>query len=152
MAGLKAAKTTNGESNKERRQQKAKTTKSDGVFLFLLALGALQQRGPVKVANDRHTRGWLVLSPDPASTSPIATQLRIEHDGRVVRTFKTEQVFWSWGFEPGSKRVAFHTGPTHGEPASHCELHDIATGKLVASWDGDLQSSAKPGWTKVLDH
>ena len=124
----------------------------NGAFLFLLALGAFQQRGPVKVADDRHTRGWVILSANPAGTSPIATQLRMVRDGRVVRIFTTEQVFWSWGFEPGSKRVAFHTGPAHGEPTSHCELHDIATGTLVASWDGDLQSSARPGWTKVLDH
>ena len=123
-----------------------------GAFLFLLALGARQQRGAVEVADDRHTRGWLILSPNPAGTSPIATQLRISRDGRVIRTFTTEQVFWSWAFEPGSKRVAFHTGPTHGEPASHCELHDIATGKLIESWDGDLQSVARPTWTKVLHH
>ena len=121
-------------------------------FLFLVALGAMQQRGPVNVADDGHTRGWLILSSNPAGTSPIATQLRISRDGRVVRTFTTEQVFWSWGFEPGSKRVAFHTGPTHGEPASHCELHDIATGKLIDSWDGDLQSAARPKWSKILHH
>jgi hypothetical protein len=123
-----------------------------GLSVFLLTLGALQQRGKVKVADDGHTRGWLILSPNPAGTSPMATQLRIARDRRIVRTFATEQVFWSWGFESGSKRVAFHTGPTHGEPVSHCELHDIATGKLVESWDGDLQSATRPKWTKVLDH
>ena len=123
-----------------------------GAFFFLLMLGVFQQRGAARVADDRHTRGWLILSADPAGTSPIATQLRISRDGRVVRTFATEQVFWSWGFEPGSKRVAFHTGPTHGERVSHCELHDIATGKLVESWDGDLESNSRPRWTKVLDH
>lgn len=119
---------------------------------LLVTLGALQERGVVKVADDRHTRGWLILSPNPAGTSPVATQLRITRDGRAVRTFTTEQVFWSWGFEPGSKRLAFHTGPVHGEAFSHCELHDIATGKLIESWDGDLQSPTRPTWTRVLDH
>jgi hypothetical protein len=123
-----------------------------GAFFFLLVLGTLQQRGVVKVADDHHTRGWLILSSNPAGTSPVATQLRIARDGQVVRTFTTEQVFWSWGFEAGSRRVAFHTGPSHGERSSHCELHDIVTGKLLDSWDGDLQSAARPRWTGVLDH
>lgn len=125
-----------------------------GVWQVLLValFQAGAPRGPIKSADDHRTRGWLVPSADPDGSAPIATRLRIERDGKLVRVFTVQQVFWSWGFEPGSKRIAFHTGPTHGERSSHCELHDLATGKLVATWDGELDDPKRPAWTRVLDH
>jgi hypothetical protein len=31
-------------------------------------------------------------------------------------------------------------------------LHDVQTGRLLASWDGDLDNPDRPAWTKRLDH
>jgi hypothetical protein len=106
----------------------------------------------VKVAEDQQTAGWLILYKDPDGSSPFAGKLVVWRDGRILRSFAAEQVFWSWSFEHGGEQVAYHVGPTHGETASHCELHDLRTGRRLASWDGDLESSARPAWTKKLDH
>ena len=106
----------------------------------------------IKTAEDRQTLGWLVLYEDPDGGSPLAGKLVVWRDGRVLRKLGTEQVFWSWAFEHGADEVAYHVGPTHGETTSHCELHEVRTGRLLASWDGDLDSAAKPAWTKHLDH
>jgi hypothetical protein len=31
-------------------------------------------------------------------------------------------------------------------------LRDVKTGRLLASWDGDLENATRPEWTKKLDH
>ena len=106
----------------------------------------------INIAEDRQTLGWLVLYEDPDGSSPLAGKLVLWRDGRVLRKFGTAQVFWSWAFEHVAEQVAYHIGPTHGETTSHCELHESRTGRLVASWDGDLDSTARPAWTKHLEH
>lgn len=106
----------------------------------------------IKVAEDNRTAGWLVLFKDPDGGSPVAGKLVVWRDGRIIRSFTADQVFWSWAFDHGAEQAAYHIGPTHGETNSHCELHDLRTGRLLSSWDGDLDSSQRPAWTKKLDH
>ena len=106
----------------------------------------------IKVADNRQIAGWLVLYRDPDGGSPFAGKLILWRSGRIIRTFHTDQTFWSWAFERGAEQVAYHVGPRHGETASHCELHDVRTGRLVESWDGDLTDPGKPTWTRKLDH
>lgn len=106
----------------------------------------------IKVAGDKRTAGWLVLFKDPDGGSPYAGKLVVWSDGRMIRSFTADQTFWSWSFDHRAEQVAYHIGPTHGETNSHCELHDLRTGRLLAAWDGDLDSSHRPAWTKKLDH
>ena len=111
----------------------------------------------VKIADDHRTAGWLILFPDPNNSpiyrsSDIPQSLVIWRNGKIVRTFEPEQTFWSWSFVDGGDRVAYHSGPLHGERSSHCELREVSTGRLLASWDGDLDQADRPGWTKSLDH
>jgi len=106
----------------------------------------------IKIADDKQNVGWLILYGEPGVSTPVAGKLVVWRDGRVLRKFPTAQVFWSWAFEHSGEQVAYHVGPTHGETASHCELRDVKTGRLLASWDGDLDSADKPVWTKHLDH
>jgi len=112
--------------------------------------GQVGIRSP-QVAADGATAGWLVDFADPDSASPYAGTLVIWRAGRVIRRFQSEQAFYSWAFY-GGKQVAFHSGPLHGEAAARCELHDIASGRRLAHWDGDLHSADKPVWTAHLDH
>lgn len=105
-----------------------------------------------QTAEDGQTVGWLVDFADPDNSSPDAEILVIFRAGRIIRRFGTGQVFWSWGFYKQSEQVAYHVGPTHGEESSHCELHDVKTGRLLAQWDGDLDDGRRPAWTKRLDH
>jgi hypothetical protein len=105
----------------------------------------------VEIAADRFTAGWLILYADPDGGTPDAGKLVIWRDGHVVRRFTTGQVFWSWCFQDGGRKVAYHVGPTHGS-SPHFELRDVQTGDLLAAWKGDLENRNRPSWTKGLLH
>ena len=106
----------------------------------------------VKISKDGQTAGWLALYSDPDQGSQLAGTLNLWRNDKIVRTFQTDQTFWSWSFYADAPQVAYHVGPTHGEHASHCELHEIVSGKLLASWEGDLDDPNRPQWTKGLEH
>jgi hypothetical protein len=106
----------------------------------------------VQIAEDGQTAGWLVLYENPDGGSPLAGTLVLWRSGKIMRHIQVSQTFWSWGFYARGEQVAYHVGPTHGETQSHCELHDVASGRFVTSWDGDLENTKRPPWTKVLDH
>ena len=102
----------------------------------------------IKVAPDRKTVGWLVLYPNPDGPGfdSLTGKLVIWRDGKVLQRFDTDQVFCD------GTQVGYHIGPTHGEKASHCELHNVSDGRLVATWDGDLDGSAqRPDWVAFLN-
>ena len=110
-----------------------------------------------KIAADGRTAGWLVLYPNPANDArtkfdDISGSLVIWRGGRIIRTFDTRPTYWSWAFVRQGDQVAYHSGPLHEGPSSHCELRDVNTGRLLASWDGDLEKPDRPEWTKPLDH
>ena len=119
---------------------------------------APRERGQVDVtdgrtAQDGRTVGWLVRYRYGDVPDLIPGTLVVWRAGKIVRCFPAAQVFYSWAFYAGGKQVAYHVGPLHGEPKSHCELHDVKSGRLVASWDGDLDADYnRPPWTKGLDH
>ncbi len=100
------------------------------------------------------TTGWLVQYNVEGVSYPIDGKLILWRNGRIIRRFATEQSFYSWTFVAKGEQVAYHVGPLHGEQKSHCELHDVASGRLIAQWDGDLESLAnnRPAWTKGLNH
>ena len=105
----------------------------------------------VKFSKDGQTAGWLALYPDPDSSTPLAGSIVLLRNGRIAQKFDTEQTFWSWSFYADAKQVAFHVGPTHGD-AKHYELHDIDSKRLIGSWNGDLDDTKRPEWTKALEH
>jgi hypothetical protein len=105
-----------------------------------------------QTAPDGRTVGWLVEYDDGGSR-PFPGMLVVWRAGKIIRRFPADQSFYSWTFYAGGKQVAYHVGPLHGEETSHCELHEVETGKLIAAWDGDLDSpDHQPAWTKGLDH
>lgn len=98
------------------------------------------------------TAGWFVEYRLDGVSDSISGTLVLWRAGRVIQRFQSEQVFYSWAFYAGRTQVAYHDGPLHGETASHCELHDIATGRVIDKWDGDLEGDGKPAWTVGLKH
>jgi hypothetical protein len=105
-----------------------------------------------QTAPDGRTVGWLVEYDDGGSR-PFRGMLVIWRAGKIIRRFPADQSFYSWTLYSGGKQVAYHVGPLHGEEKSHCELHDVDTGRLIAAWDGDLDSPDQhPAWTKGLNH
>jgi hypothetical protein len=105
-----------------------------------------------QTAPDSRTVGWLVEYDDGVGY-PVPGMLVVWRVSKIIGRFRTGQSFYSWTFYAGGKQVAYHVGPLHGEQNSHCELHDVETGKLIAAWDGDLESpDHQPAWTKGLNH
>jgi hypothetical protein len=105
-----------------------------------------------QTAPDGRTMGWLVDYDDGVGY-PVPGMLVVWRASKVIGRFRTGQSFYSWTFYSGGKQVAYHVGPLHGEQNSHCELHDVETGKLIAAWEGDLDSGdQRPAWTKGLNH
>ena len=98
------------------------------------------------------TAGWFVEYNVDTVSFPISGMLVLWRAGKVIQRFQSEQVFYSWAFYAGGKQVAYHDGPLHGETASHCELHDVTTGRVIDKWDGDLDADSKPVWTAGLTH
>ena len=99
------------------------------------------------------TVGWLAEYRVEAVSEPIAATLIVWRAGKMIQRFSTQQSFYSWTFYAEGKQVAYHVGPLHGELKSHCELHDTRSGRLIATWDGDLEpGNNRPAWTKGLSH
>lgn len=119
---------------------------------------APKERGQVDVtdgrtAQDGQTVGWMVRYIYGDVADLISGTLVVWRAGKIVRRFPSDQAFYSWAFHAGGEQVAYHVGPLHGESKSHCELRDVANGRLVAAWDGDLDSdNNRPEWTKGLGH
>ena len=117
------------------------------------ARGQVSFGGPM-ISPDRRTVGWLEMYPDPTITyykgAQIAFNLVIYQGGRVLHTFTTEQMFWDWQFQDGGKRVAYSTGPTHGD-ATECVLRDVDSGRRLARWLVK-QGSDPPVWAQTLQH
>jgi hypothetical protein len=117
-----------------------------------------KERGQVGVsegrtAQDSRTVGWLVQNRAGDVDYPISSTLVVWRSGKIIRRFPAAQVFYSWTFYARGRQVAYHVGPLHGESKSHCELHEIESGRLIAAWDGDLDlDNNRPEWTKGLDH
>jgi hypothetical protein len=108
--------------------------------------------GDVRIASDG-TAGWLAEFSVEGVSYPIARVLVIWRAGAPLRRFQTAQSFYSWAFYARATQVAYHDGPLHGEQKSNCELHDIATGRTIALWAGDLASARdRPAWTRGLTH
>jgi hypothetical protein len=106
----------------------------------------------VHIARDGRTAGWLVLYANPDGGPPFAGTLVVWRSNKVIQRFQADQSFWSWAFYAKGAQVAYHVGPTHGEDTSHCELHEVAGGRQLASWEGDLDDANRPPWTRGLDH
>jgi hypothetical protein len=116
-----------------------------------------RERGQVGIGDAQiassGTAGWLAEFSVEGVSYPIARMLVIWRAGKPLRRFQTEQSFYSWAFYARDTEVAYHYGPLHGELKSNCELHDIATGRTIAVWAGDLASGLnRPAWTQGLTH
>jgi hypothetical protein len=126
--------------------------KADGEEFAVLKEKAQIGAADIKIGDDQQTLGWLVVYPNPdpnRSWEKFYGKLVLWRDGKVLRRFSTEQVFWGWGFWQSGTQIAFHTGPLHG--SGRFELHDLDTGRLVASVNEESRQTL-PGWAESLDH
>jgi hypothetical protein len=103
-----------------------------------------------KLAEDGKTAGWLVNYENCCTSYPVPLSLMIYRHGKIVRRFGSSlQSIWDWQFLKSGKQVAFWTGPVHGDFVPHFELHDIASGRLLAEWNGHVDDK-HPAWVSGL--
>jgi hypothetical protein len=101
---------------------------------------------------------WLAEYPNCCTSYPIPLKLVIYTDGSV-RTFTGSGLpVWQWGFQAGGTQFAFEQETVHGGLGVHYELHDVATGRLLAEYDPAvgpdnrvLTKQNVPQWVAELD-
>ena len=105
-----------------------------------------------RIASDRTTVGWLALYPGCCQSYPVPLELKLFRDGRVVRALTGAGMpIWHWRFADHGRSVAFVQRPTHGAAPDHYELHDVASGRLLAQFDHDEgDRTPLPTWTRGL--
>ena len=127
---------------------------SAGTILKVPHLRGQVSFGQPAISNDHRTLGWLANydnpTTPPGSADPIAGRLVLYRAGRVLRTYRTDQLFWSWQFAQNGKDVAFCTGPAHGG-AETCELFRIGSGYRMAKWSAHAAGEPPP-WVKGLSY
>jgi len=82
---------------------------------------------------------------------PVAFELDVWRDGRVIRKFSSDvSTIQNWLFLDGGNEVAFHVGPLHGQEFYDCALFDVNRGKPLAHWALDRKDYTVPNWAKQL--
>jgi hypothetical protein len=103
------------------------------------------------VAPNHRAVGWLALYPNECCTTyPIALALVIYANGRPQSFTGNGLSFARWRFEADGAQVSFRQETVHGGMGIYYELHDVATGKLLAAYDPDV-GRAPPAWVERLE-
>ena len=111
----------------------------------------------VAIAPDGLSVGWVGLRENCCTSYPIPTRLTVYVQG-TRHTFEGEGLpVWTWKFLDAGRQVAFHQETVHGGLGNHCELHDVATGRLIAEWSPTIDPSGRalpkqspPKWVTKL--
>ena len=96
------------------------------------------------ISEDRGSVGWLALYPNCCTSYPIPLKLMVLSNGRM-RTFTGNGLpVWLWSFQSSGKRVAFRQETVHGGLGTHYELRDVATGRLIATYNPAVGPDNQP--------
>jgi hypothetical protein len=98
----------------------------------------------IHISPDGRAVGWLALFPNCCTSYPIPLALVIYSNG-VKRSYSgTGLPVWRWAFQADGKRVAFEQETVHGGFGIHYELHDLNSGRLVASYEPAIGPDNQP--------
>ena len=123
----------------------------------------VKEREQVSFANPQITPGgdavgWLAAFPNCCTSYPIPLKLMILTNGRTRSFTGSGLPIWQWMFQDGGKQVAFRQETVHGGLGVHYELRDLASGRLVASYDPPVGPDNVPAvpqnvpeWVTELD-
>ena len=104
----------------------------------------------VSLSSDHRAVGRVALYPNCCTTYPIPMKLvllRVD-GGRTV--IASEMPIWQWGFAADGRSVVIREAPLHGDAPMFYELHDMRTGRLIASAETDSSShAALPPWARA---
>lgn len=113
------------------------------------------------VSPDSRSAGWLALYPNCCTTYPIPLTLIVRSAGRERRFSGTGLPISRWAFLDEGRRVALSQAPLHGLVPTHYELYDIASGRLLGTYDqapdtsrapsplGDRAAAGVPAWVRL---
>ena len=94
----------------------------------------------------------LIAYPNCCTSYPIPLKLVIYSNGKTHTFTGNDLPVWQGRFLSSGKQVAFEQETVHGGQGVHCELRDVATGRLVAEYEPDPEKAeAPPSWVKELD-
>lgn len=99
------------------------------------------------ITEDGGEGGWLILSDFCCTSYPIPLALIVYRPGKPPRRFESGRAIERWHFVAQGKQVAFSTDFLHGNSAPEYELRDVETGRVVATWEGEITNNA-PRWTR----
>jgi hypothetical protein len=111
----------------------------------------------IQIAPDGVTVGWVVggtyevgdEKPCRPGAQYVANGPVIWRAGKIIHDFTETGGEINWSFYGGGGQIAFHVGPTHFDDAQACELHDIASGRLLKAWSKE-DNTARPAWAAGL--
>lgn len=106
--------------------------------------------GAAEITRDGSGAGWLALYPNCCTSYPVALSWVFYRDGKVRRVLTGNGLAFSrWHFQADDRQVAFEQETVHGHRGVHYELRDIASGRLLAHYEGDPAADA-PTWVRDL--
>jgi hypothetical protein len=100
----------------------------------------------VAVSADHRVVGWVSLDTNCCTSYPIPLALVLLSATGHRTVIQNALPIWDWSFEPGGQNVVIRQAPVHGDAPNTYELHDISTGRLLASAFPD--SAPLPSWTR----
>lgn len=113
----------------------------------------------IGVSDDGRAVGWLPLYPNCCTSYPIPHDLWLHVGGKTRRIRGNGLPVWQWTFLEGGKLVALHQETAHGGIGIHYELREVATNRVVDTYDEptweELEHGAKmppiPPWVDMLN-
>ncbi len=114
----------------------------------LLQLGGVELKQvsfeQIKLSNDHLSVGWLEMYPNCCTSYPIPLRLHVYSNQKEYTFTGVELPIWQWDFSSNSQFVAFHQETVHGGLASHFELREIKTNKIIESFDPEVDKDDRP--------
>ena len=131
---------------------------SDGQATMMSKLNKQVAFDDIKVAKNGGAVGWLAMYANSSTSYPIPLKLMLYWNGRLRSLNSSGLPVFKWHFTANDTQVAFEQETLHSGFAIHYELHDVASGKLIAQWDPEYGADNRvraeqtpPQWVKDLN-
>src|ERR1035441_3744666 len=95
-----------------------------------------------RISDDGAEAGWLSDSDFCCTSYPISLALIVYRPGKPIRRFEGNRAIMGWHFVARGKQVAFYTDFLHGNSVPQHQLRDVETGRIVATWKGQITNNA----------
>jgi len=104
--------------------------------------------GEFIASRDGHAVGWTEMFPNCCTSYPIPLVVTIYRNGHV-RRFRSGMMIYQWQFWKDGVQIAFCSGTVHSDRGVTCELHDVASRRTLASFEG-MPNDQSPDWARGL--